>query len=100
MLLVFTPLAEQDLEKIGDYIARDNPRRALTFIREIRQQCKQLSERPKTYLLRSEVGENIRSCVFGRYVIYFTEIDEGVRVIRILHGAMDVKSYFSSSTYS
>ena len=100
MLLVFTPLAEQDLEKIGDYIVRDNPRRALTFIREIRQQCKQLSERPKTYLLRSEVGENIRSRVFGRYIIYFAAIDESVRIVRILHGAMDVNSNFDSSNYS
>ena len=68
MSLLFTPMAEHDLEGIGDYIARDNPRRALTFIREIRQQCKQISERPTIYLLRSEIGENIRSCVFGRYV--------------------------------
>ena len=83
MLLVFTPLAEQDLEKIGDYIVRDNPRRALTFIREIRQQCKQLSERPKTYLLRSEVGENIRSCVFRRYVIYFTDTIEDTHFVDI-----------------
>ena len=36
MRLVITPLAEQDIESIGDYIARDNPRRALSFIRELR----------------------------------------------------------------
>lgn len=30
------PLAEQDLEAIGDYIARDNPRRALSFVHELR----------------------------------------------------------------
>ena len=100
MSLLFTPLAEQDLEAIGNYIARDNPRRALTFIREIRQQCKQISERPTTYLLRSEVGENIRSRVFGRYIIYFAAIDESVRIVRILHGAMDVNSNFDSSNYS
>ena len=29
---VFSPLAESDLEEIGDYIARDNPRRALTSV--------------------------------------------------------------------
>jgi plasmid stabilization system protein ParE len=32
MQCAFTPLAKADLEAIGDYIARDNPRRALTFI--------------------------------------------------------------------
>ena len=28
------PLAELDLEEIGDYIARDNPARAVSFIRD------------------------------------------------------------------
>ena len=32
MRLFFAPLAEQDLESIADYIAADNPRRAVTFI--------------------------------------------------------------------
>lgn len=39
MQCVFSPLAEFDLEEIGDYIARDNPSRAVTFIREIREPC-------------------------------------------------------------
>jgi toxin ParE1/3/4 len=33
MRLTLTPLAEQDLETIGDYIAADNPTRAVSFIR-------------------------------------------------------------------
>ena len=33
------PLAELDLEEIGDYIVRDNPRRAISFIGEIRDRC-------------------------------------------------------------
>jgi toxin ParE1/3/4 len=28
----FTPLAERDLEEIGDYIATGNPRRAVSFV--------------------------------------------------------------------
>lgn len=32
-----SPLAEQDLEAIGDFIAQDNPHRALTFIAELRE---------------------------------------------------------------
>ena len=33
----FSPMAELDLEEIADFIARDNPRRALSFIRELRE---------------------------------------------------------------
>ena len=36
MGVLFTPLADTDLEEIGDYIAQDNPARALTFIQEPR----------------------------------------------------------------
>ena len=32
MRLEFQPQAERDLEGIGDYIAQDNPRRAITFL--------------------------------------------------------------------
>ena len=37
--VVFAPLAAQDIEAIGDYIARDSPKRALRFITELRAVC-------------------------------------------------------------
>jgi plasmid stabilization system protein ParE len=37
MQRVFSPLAEHDIEEIADYIALDDPRRAVSFIREIRE---------------------------------------------------------------
>ena len=43
-----------------------------------------------TYKCRPEFGESIRSCAFGRYVIFFKAEDDGVLIIRILHGAMDI----------
>ena len=38
MALLFSPLAALDLASIGDYIAQDNPMRALTFVEEIKAQ--------------------------------------------------------------
>lgn len=35
MILEFTSEAKGDLEQIADYIAERNPRRALSFIREL-----------------------------------------------------------------
>ena len=46
MGVLFTPLAETDLEDIGDYIAQDNPARALSFIQEIRAQCQKIGKSP------------------------------------------------------
>lgn len=48
MRLAFTPLAEQDLEVIADYIAVDNPARALSFVRELRAQCQRIVLNPPT----------------------------------------------------
>ena len=42
MGLGFTPLAERDLVAIADYIPIDNPRRAVSFARELRQQCERM----------------------------------------------------------
>ena len=71
MLLLFTPLAEQDLESIAEYIAADNPLRAITLVREMRQQCQRIALNPPGYRLRPELGERLRSCAYGHYVIFF-----------------------------
>ena len=42
MILEFSNEAESDLERIADYIAEANPRRALSFIRELRSKCQDL----------------------------------------------------------
>jgi len=46
MKVVFSPRAEQDLEQIAETIAADNPRRALQFIRELREFCFKTSQFP------------------------------------------------------
>ena len=47
MRVAVSPLAERDLETIGDYIAEDNPLRALSFIAELRAQCATIENRRK-----------------------------------------------------
>jgi toxin ParE1/3/4 len=42
----FSRRAEADLEEIADYIARDSPTRAASFVQELRARCRQLSEFP------------------------------------------------------
>lgn len=98
MRLVITPLAEQDIESIGDYIARDNPRRALSFIRELRSQCQRISKTPQGYRLRDELGDGIRSCAYGNYVIFFEIKTDALRIVRILHGARDIPAVLGVDT--
>lgn len=94
MAFWISPLAEQDLEAIGDFIAQDNPHRALTFIAELRKQCAKIAASPKTFRLRPEFGDNIRSFAYGNYMIFFRENPEELCIVRVLHGAMDIESRF------
>ena len=98
MQLAFTPLAEQDLEAIADYIAADNPGRALSFVRELRTQCQRITLNPPGYRLRPELGEGIRSCAHGHYVIFFEVESDTVLIVRILHGARDIPAVFEADS--
>ena len=97
MQVVFTAQAEQDLEEIGDYIAADNPSRAVTFIREIRDHCDKIAKSPLSYIARPELGDGIRTCAHGRYLIVFQPSDQDVLIIRVLHGARDIPSFFQGA---
>lgn len=94
MRLTLTPLAEQDLEGIADYIATDNAARAVSFVRELRDQCLRVTANPAGYRSRPEVGDGIRSCAHGRYVIFFVSEPEETIIVRILHSARDLPAVF------
>lgn len=51
-----TPLARRDLLEIGDYIARDNPRRALSFVEELTRHCLALAAHPGLGTARCRLG--------------------------------------------
>lgn len=95
MKLGVSPLAEQDLEAIGDYIAQDNPVRAVSFMEELYRQCLLIAESPVLYRERPELGQSVRSCAYGRYLIVFRVLDTEVRIERLLHGSRDVLSLFT-----
>lgn len=77
---LFSVVAELDLEEISDYIARDNPERAVSFVKEIRGQCRKITAYPEAAPLHPELGETIRMVPFGRYLIFFTVQADHVRM--------------------
>ena len=84
---LFSALAERDLEEIADYIARENPQRALAFIGEIRERCQHILTFPAAAPLHEELGAGIRIIPFGRYLIFYTAHPKAIRVERILAGS-------------
>jgi len=96
MQCLFSPLAELDLEDVGDYIARDNPSRAVSFIREIREQCAKITAMPLAAPLHHEIGEGIRMVPFGHFLIFYTVDADSIRIERVLHGARNIPALFDA----
>ncbi|NWB83605.1 type II toxin-antitoxin system RelE/ParE family toxin [Pseudomonas gingeri] len=87
MIVQLTDEAEGDLERIGDYIAQDNPLRALSFINELRDKCLSLADMHQAFPLVPRYG--IRRRVHESYAIFYRVEANRVVVVHILHGAMD-----------
>lgn len=71
--LLLSPRAVADLEEIADYIARDNPARAASFIAELAAKCRIIAETPELHPARADLAPNLRMAVHGRY-LYCTVI--------------------------
>lgn len=96
MIVVLTAEAESDLESIGDYITQDNPSRALTFIRDLREQCETLADFPNRFpLVPGHELKGVRRRVFGNYAIFYRAEAAQVIVLHVLHGARDYEAIFS-----
>ena len=77
---------ETDLDEIAAYIAADTPRRAVSFILEIRAEIDRIGREPLLYQLRPDIGEDARLAVVGRYVILFWIDGNVVRIERVVQG--------------
>ncbi len=92
MRVVFTREAEDGLEQIGDHIARDNPRRAVSFVDELRASALGLVDFPNAYPLVPRYERlGIRRRVHGSYLIFFRMDGDTIFILRIINGAQDYR---------
>ena len=90
MIVHLSAEAEYDLETIGDYIPRDNPVRALSFLHELKARCLGLAEMPERFpLVPRFEARGVRRRGHGDYLIFYRVEAEKVVIIHILHGAQD-----------
>lgn len=90
MIVYLSAEAESDLEAIGDFIARDNPARAITFLGELRAKCLGLAEFPERFpLVQRYQMHGVRRRSHANYAIFYKVEDEAVIIIHILNGAQD-----------
>jgi plasmid stabilization system protein ParE len=89
MRLQFSTESKADLREIGDYIALDNPLRALTFVGELEECCSALTKMPLRFPRIPRSGVEMRRRVFKGYSIFYILDGDAVIIARILNNAVD-----------
>jgi len=84
------PLAALDILDIWDHIADDNMMAADRWVDELDKAFGTLATQPKMGRARPELAPDLRSFPFGRYVIFYMPLSDGIDVVRVLHSARDI----------
>ena len=99
-IILKKPLAEADLLDIWNFIANESLEKADNFLQKIENKLKILVENPGMGRKRDELVPGLRSFLVGSYLIFYYLINGGIEVIRVLHGARDIPSFFDDSLES
>ena len=87
MTFYLRPQAEADLEDIALCIAEDNVQAARRWIEDMHALCQQLGEMPSMGVAKSSIRLRLRMLPAGSYLILYQQVDKGVEIARVLHGA-------------
>ena len=92
--VIRTAQAEEDLIDIWVYIAEDNPGAADALLRDIDEKCALLVRTPAMGQARPDIAPELRHFPVGRYLMLYRIIDDGVEIVRVLHGARHLSLLF------
>lgn len=91
------PLAELDILEIWDYIAEDSVTEADLWIDKLDEKLRLWATQPMMGRSREELASGLRSFAFGRYVVFFLPISNGLDVVRVLHASRDINEHFDAT---
>lgn len=80
-------VALEDLKGIVRYIAADDPAAALRFRHELYEKFDLLAQNPRIAPRRPDIAPELRYLPYGNYLIFYLPEQDGITVVRVLHGA-------------
>ena len=92
--IVRSPEAKQDAADIWLHIALDNIRAADKLADRFDQKLHVLAETPGIGIRRDDLAADLHAFPVGAYLLFYREIPEGIEVVRILHGARNLRRIF------
>ena len=86
--IYWTYQAQEDLREIREFIARDAPRTAESFVRQLRQSVERLYSFPESGQVVPEIGNfAIRELIRGHYRLIYRCRGRRIDVLAVYHGA-------------
>lgn len=85
-----TTQAHEDLLEVWLHVARDSLERADRLIDAIERRCQLVAEFPEMGRSREELMAEVRSTVVRPYVVFYRVVEDGIEVLRVVHGARDI----------
>jgi toxin ParE1/3/4 len=92
-----------DLEELGAFIAKDNPAAASEVVHQLRLSFELLARMPQLgrVVRKIKTTDQLRmwlSPAFPNYLIFYRELPDGVEIVRVLHGARDIRRILENLT--
>lgn len=88
------PQAEADVLEIWYYIAEDSIVEADRWVDRLDEKLALWATQPAMGRAREDLAPRLRSLAFGRYVVFFEPLPDGIDVVRVLHGSRDIDATF------
>jgi toxin ParE1/3/4 len=87
----------RDYTEIWEYIARDNVTAADQLLLTFDSKLHFLSDFPGAGQPRPELRPRLRSFPVGAYLIFYRPIRGGIHLLRVIHGARDLRQVFKGT---
>jgi toxin ParE1/3/4 len=87
--------ATRDLEDIAGFISLNSRRAADRMIDRITGAFRRIAEMPGIGRQREEFSPGLRSFTVAPFLIFYRESEDGVEIVRVVHGARNLDDLFS-----
>ncbi|MDI6793214.1 MAG: type II toxin-antitoxin system RelE/ParE family toxin [bacterium] len=89
--IIWSDLAKEHLREIDSYISKGSPFYSIIFIDKLIASVERVSLFPKCGRVVPEFGrDDLREVFFHKYRIVYSIKDDTIRILAIVHGAMDL----------
>ena len=88
------PRARADIDAIWDYtITTWGVQQARCYVNGLRDVCTKLADNPELGKCRDELYNGLRVYPSGKHLVFYLVMENGIDVVRILQGSMDVRRH-------